>query len=365
MDIDISVIIPCFNREKTLYRCVESVLNSTLKSIEVIIVDDCSTDQSWNIIEFFKKIDERVKTIRLTKNSGVSYARNRGMEIATGKYIHFVDSDDYVDNHMYEKCRRVLIKEQPDMLCLQYKIAFEDGGIYTVETNKIQPDICYDRNFIVKKILPVLVNVCNKSEYFIENYCWLKLFKRKTIEVFQIRFDENRREWEDRLFQVKFLKYAQSFYKLPYCGYFYVLGNSSFSRRINTEVLWYIVMANEDYKKLVGDFVDFNCQYVYDYYCRAMNTTVLKMLGCTAENKKSDLSSVWSNLLENERLQELYFKMIPANRFEQELKKAVASKDTQKIYYLYLIEYYKKMVTEKGIIILKKSKRVIEKLTSK
>lgn len=96
----ISVIIPAFNAEKTIKKCVESVLEQTYKEIEVIVIDDGSKDNTFHIIKNIP--NERLRVFR-TKNQGVSSARNYGMKMARGKYIGFVDSDDYIKPQMYEK----------------------------------------------------------------------------------------------------------------------------------------------------------------------------------------------------------------------------------------------------------------------
>ena len=97
----VSIIIPIFNTETFLKRCVSSVIDQTLKDIEIILVDDGSTDNSGNICDEFAQKDSRVKVIH-KKNEGVGIARNSGINIAKGGYIGFVDSDDWVDADMYE-----------------------------------------------------------------------------------------------------------------------------------------------------------------------------------------------------------------------------------------------------------------------
>lgn len=98
----ISIIVPVYNTGNFLYQCIDSLINQTYKNIEIILINDGSTDNSLDICELFKKIDSRVIVINQS-NQGVSQARNQGIKKARGDYIGFVDSDDYVDIHMYEK----------------------------------------------------------------------------------------------------------------------------------------------------------------------------------------------------------------------------------------------------------------------
>lgn len=99
---DLSIIIPIYNVEKYLRQCLDSVIGQTLKDIEIICVNDCSSDDSLKIIKEYAKKDNRIKVIDLKENSGQGIARNKAVEIATGKFITFLDSDDYIQKNGYE-----------------------------------------------------------------------------------------------------------------------------------------------------------------------------------------------------------------------------------------------------------------------
>ena len=96
----VSIIVPVYNVEKYLVRCMESLLNQTLKEIEIILVDDGSPDNCPQMCDEYARRDSRVKVIHKS-NAGLGYARNSGLDVAVGEYIAFVDSDDYVDTSMY------------------------------------------------------------------------------------------------------------------------------------------------------------------------------------------------------------------------------------------------------------------------
>ena len=98
----ISVIIPVYNVEKYLRQCLDSVINQTYKDLEIICVDDCSTDNSRQILQEYAKKDERIKILYNKKNSKLGPTRNNGLKVATGKYIHFLDSDDWLEPNAYE-----------------------------------------------------------------------------------------------------------------------------------------------------------------------------------------------------------------------------------------------------------------------
>jgi len=109
MSDKISIIIPTYNAERTIARCVNSIQEQTYSDLEIIIVNDGSKDSTERIVHLLKKNDERIKLITIP-NGGVSHARNVGIENATGDYITFVDSDDYIDSDMYE-CLLEVAKE--------------------------------------------------------------------------------------------------------------------------------------------------------------------------------------------------------------------------------------------------------------
>ena len=104
----ISVIIPVFNTEKYIGNCINSVIAQTLKDIEIICVNDCSADNSLEILQNFAKKDNRIKIIDLKENKGVSNARNTGIDLAQGEYIYLIDSDDWLDtNYLEEMLKKI------------------------------------------------------------------------------------------------------------------------------------------------------------------------------------------------------------------------------------------------------------------
>ena len=176
----ISVIVPCRNSESTLHRCLDSILNQTHKNIEVIVVDDGSTDGSRKILHQYTQKDERVLCVFRNKGS-VGSARNAGLRIATGDYIQFVDSDDDVLPEMFEKLLR--------------KLKFTRADVVTCRFNHdcFRPLLPAGTYYLNKR------NDCLKfySDFFTYNVPWNKLYKRSVITE---NFDETIRIFEDGLF---------------------------------------------------------------------------------------------------------------------------------------------------------------------
>lgn len=115
----ISLIIPVYNVKEYVSKCIESVISQTYKNLEIIIVDDGSTDGSGTICDYYKSIDKRIVVIH-KENGGLSSARNSGLKIASGQYIGFIDSDDYIDSTMYEILINSLSNNKADIVCCDY-----------------------------------------------------------------------------------------------------------------------------------------------------------------------------------------------------------------------------------------------------
>ena len=126
----ISVIICCYNTEKYINKCIESVLNQTYKNLELIIIEDCSTDNTLKLLN--KYGDSRIKLLVNKKNKGLSYSRNKGIKNATGKYLAFIDSDDYIPNDYFEKLHKSLIKNNADISICDFNIVYEDKNISSI-----------------------------------------------------------------------------------------------------------------------------------------------------------------------------------------------------------------------------------------
>ena len=122
----ISVIVPVYNVKLYLHKCVDSILNQTYQNIEVLLIDDGSTDGSSDICDSYTEKDSRIKVVH-KKNGGLSSARNTGLDMATGEYILFVDSDDYIDIEMIRRLYDALVKTGADMGVCNIRMVGVDG----------------------------------------------------------------------------------------------------------------------------------------------------------------------------------------------------------------------------------------------
>ena len=170
----ISVIVPVYNMEEYLVKCLENLCSQTLKEIEIICVDDGSTDNSSNILREFQNKDKRIKIITQT-NQGLSAARNAGLDIAVGKYIAFVDSDDFVSPNMFKKLYDVISKYNTDIVVCNHFVMGEDY----VYPKSQRADFMMNSE---KKYLSELL-----LDESIFNYVWSRLYKREIFEDVRFR----------------------------------------------------------------------------------------------------------------------------------------------------------------------------------
>lgn len=177
----VSVIVPIYNVEKYLYKCIDSIVNQTLKDIEIILVDDGSTDNSGKIIDEYAKQDARIVAIH-KENGGQSSARNIGLEIAKGKYVGFVDSDDWISNDMYELLYKSIIEDN-------YDISVCGRCAYSSENQKLNEVSIKDETINLDEIS--LQNyVASKLFYSHTVVVWNKLYLKDIIDKYKIRFED-------------------------------------------------------------------------------------------------------------------------------------------------------------------------------
>ena len=124
----VSIIIPIYNVEKYIDKCIESVINQTLDDIEIILIDDESPDNCPQMCDNYTAKDSRIKVIH-KKNEGLGFARNSGLNIATGEYVTFLDSDDFVDLYTYEHLYNIAIKEDDEALYYQFSRFTNENNI--------------------------------------------------------------------------------------------------------------------------------------------------------------------------------------------------------------------------------------------
>lgn len=222
----ISVIVPCYKVDQYLNRCIESITSQSLKNIEIILIDDKSPDSVPQICDYWCERDERIKVIHKIKNEGLGYARNTGLNIATGEYIAFVDSDDFISPQMYETLYKKSENGKMDaVLC---------GVIQQLPCEKIKKIRDYDVDTtFTKDLLPLLsLSFLQKTELNQNSRLymsvWHGIYKRNTINKINLRFYSEREILsEDLPFQIIFFQNANNIKFIPDYLYTYCLNYKS------------------------------------------------------------------------------------------------------------------------------------------
>lgn len=247
----VSIIVPVYKVEKYLNRCVGSIVKQTYKNLEIILVDDGSPDNCPKICDEWAKRDNRIRVFH-KENGGVSSARNKAIDAATGEYIMFVDSDDYLELNYVEALINA-IGENIDLVCCGYKIVNDKNKVIEYSTKKYRnKDILHKPEDFFELVLDWLFDVSVN-----------KLFKRDLMG--DIRFDTNLPLGEDRAFNLKYFdRIYNNIVLIDSVGYNYVYNSNSAihkSRENSYELLKQGVENRIAYAK--NKFDDYKCKNYY------------------------------------------------------------------------------------------------------
>ncbi|WP_291286376.1 glycosyltransferase [Flavobacterium sp.] len=208
--IKVSVIIPVYNAEFFLHDCVKSLTNQTLQECEFIFINDGSFDRSLEIIESYQVFDKRIRIIN-QENAGRSIARNVGILEAKGKYIGFIDSDDFVADEMFETLYDRVSKENTDLVVSNFFLGRDKK--YVLKKEIFPTDIIYYQEYIRQNIIS---NLLEREDLF---SVWNKLYKRDLILNHKVTFPSIYEE--DQLFNLLAFNAASNVLFIDYSGYFY------------------------------------------------------------------------------------------------------------------------------------------------
>lgn len=182
----ISIIAPVYQVEKYIGQCIESVINQTFKNFELILIDDGSKDKSGNICDEYAKRDKRIHVVH-TENKGAASARNKGLDLATGKYIAFVDGDDYLAENMLDKLYKVITQENCDVVVCDFlNLHANSDKDFSLQLS--------DSKVSGREILSHLKN---QKNYGVWTIVWNKLYKKEILK--DLRFPEGK-YFEDEIF---------------------------------------------------------------------------------------------------------------------------------------------------------------------
>ncbi|MFR1757985.1 MAG: glycosyltransferase family 2 protein, partial [Thomasclavelia spiroformis] len=292
----LSIIVPIYNVEKYLSRCIESILNQTFREFELILINDGSTDNCKEICEKYKKIDSRIIVVN-KKNGGVSSARNFGIDISRGEYIGFVDPDDFIDSNMYEILFNIINLYQSDIvICDYYKVS--EYNIKKYEEIQLN-----NKGIIVENInnIDAIERILTVGEKFI--FAWNKIYKRRLFE--NLRYNEGM-IYEDEFLAHRILYRCNKVSIINSSLYYYVqrkgsIVNSRFSSKKFDKV--YAIKDRVDFLKDKGivnlidkaekSFIDY---FVWNYFVGYQR---LENIEYELKRLKKEFNSVFYRILDN------------------------------------------------------------------
>lgn len=233
-EVQITVAIPCYNGEKTIERCVESILAQTYTNYELLIINDGSKDNTPAVIEELAKKDGRIRIIT-QENRGLSATRNRGIEEAKGEYISFIDADDYICPDYLDRLYTAITATGADLAVCKYYTSEQpdkDGGVYTI-----------DRSTMYKELLIPNDNIAA--------FAWNRLYKLDIINDTGLRYDARIYGNEDALFNYQYLKYCDKVAVVDKALYHYIINTGSimFSKGYNPKR----ILANMAFDYMLED----------------------------------------------------------------------------------------------------------------
>ena len=249
--MDVSVIIPIYNTEKYLCRCIESVLNQTFDHYEILLIDDGSTDDSASICYEYTQRHNKIKAI-YANHLGVASARNLGLKLAKGKYIMFCDSDDYAEPNWIQTLYETIEKNPDSSVLCAYSLL----NIQKKSENKVTlPDVKTTTHIDISEYYYIYIN--NLSAFL-----WNKIYRHDVIKQNHLVFRTNLLEGEDLLFNIDYLKHIKDFVFVPESMYHWVDNNvHTLSRVFNP---YYFDVLKEFYFPRLSIISDKDKQAFYD-----------------------------------------------------------------------------------------------------
>lgn len=253
----LSVIVPIYNVEEYLPKCLESIIFQTFQDFELILINDGSKDNSGSICEEYKKRDNRIRVIH-QRNAGVSNARNKGLKNSTGKYVAFVDPDDTLEPNMYEILLMTALKTKGDMVVCPIKTINLVTHQQNVSSIYDKPGTLIYHDEIIEKLLPSILN--NKTLSLVSSVN--KLYKREVFEKKNIQFEERKNHSEDFRLNFKIIQSINSLvYVEPPLYNYFIRNNESLTHIFREDLYEYI----EDNRSLL---IEACIKYNYPKYIK-------------------------------------------------------------------------------------------------
>ena len=329
----ISIIVPVYNAEKYIKECIDSLINQSYKNIEIILVDDGSKDSSSKICDEYAVKDNRIKVIH-KENGGVSCARNEGIKVSKGKWITFVDADDWVNNNYISSMYNV-IDEKTDFIIGRTITVMNNKEIFDgYKGKKIEEFSEKRKEGLYKSIFNDNMRI-NKYPHI--STCSAKLIRKSLIVSKKLSFEKKLKIYEDALFNIKAIYYSDKVKLIDNKIYFYRYSGISVTKTYTADTLSYYEKVYELFEKNLHNYNVEYKKYLNVFKIKNLNTIIFALMKTnkTTNQKLSIIKSMCLNKTYKSAIKKVKLSDLPKRRIL--LVVLARIKFYRGIYYLYKI----------------------------
>ena len=262
-----SIIVPCYNIEKYIIKCLVSLVNQTFRSFEIIIIDDGSTDRTGLICDEYRLNDNRINVIHQC-NNGVSVARNIGIDTAKGDWIIFVDPDDWLEINALEIIHNIILLQDSELFLFdyfqEYKNRCIEKKLFGESKSLDEKDITALRKAPFNQFI-----IDGKQIEYETNVIWNKVYKTSVLRKNKLIFDSKARKGQDVIFNAEAFQVYKSFYYIHCPLYHYRYIETSITNRYNPNVRYYNEIAFKHYERIIKQY-NLPEQYYRCFYVRVL-----------------------------------------------------------------------------------------------
>ncbi|MDD3173533.1 MAG: glycosyltransferase [Herbinix sp.] len=306
----VSIIVPIYNSEDSIGYCINSILKQSYHDIELILVNDGSTDNSLRICQNYERIDSRVKVINIP-NGGVSNARNKGLEKASGEFIQFVDSDDVIASQMTEKMIETIETYQKDIAICGYSIITLDGNKVIsnnkVNSTKLGEECVLNEETFIEQISYILWHTA------LLEMPWNKIYRKSIIDEYNLRFPVDISLGEDFLFNIDYFALCNGAIFINEEYYYYMISNEQALTRIYRPNLFEIqirLMSNmirmlESKNKWTDKGISCLSNYIVSHFINCLKNLFNPLCKLNESQKKAEIAKMVNNRIIRESLKHM------------------------------------------------------------
>lgn len=329
MSEKVSIVMPVYNVENYIERAIQSVLNQTYENIELIIVNDKTEDNSMNIVHKYSILDKRIKVVNKEKNEGLGFARNTGMDLASGKYIYFIDSDDYIESNTIERCVIEIEKNNSDIVIFGYSEDYEEHNIVNnrnvfMYEDDIMTSVEFKNRFVELFTRTIIHSTCNK-------FYDLEFIRKNDIRFRRVSM------CEDTFFNLELVNKLENIIIISDVFYHYMKRNvETLIVKYNPERFKFMNEVQQKVINLMNEFElinDTNMALVNKTYIRTVIFCIIQIFNTNVNLSYSQKRSIIKEICENESVKKAIENINDASKVEKIYSFMIKNNNIFGVYY--------------------------------